>query len=76
VKHDSYVAYEFTMVRHVAHVDKQAEIGNYIRKEDASDDLVERIRLGLKKSPFASRGIKDDFDKAVRAEEKRKKAQQ
>jgi hypothetical protein len=28
----------------------------------------------LKKSPFAKRGIKDDYDAAVRAEERRKKA--
>lgn len=76
IKHDSYVAYEFAMVRQGSHVDKQAELGVYVQKEDASDELVEKIRAALKKSPFAKRGIKDDFDKAVRAEEKRKKAAQ
>lgn len=76
VKHDSYVAYEFAMVRHGSHVDKQMELDVYIQKENASDELVEKIRAGLKKSPFAKRGIKDDFDKGVRAEEKRKKAAQ
>jgi hypothetical protein len=36
--------------------------------------LVEKIHTGLKKSPFAKRGIKDEFDKGVRAEDRRKKA--
>jgi hypothetical protein len=76
VKHDSYVAYEFAMVRHGALVDKQVQLGVYIQKENASDALVEKMRAGLKKSPFAKRGLKDDYDKAVRAEEKRKKAAQ
>jgi hypothetical protein len=74
VKHDSYIAYEFAMVRQGLHVDRQVQIGNYIQKEDATDALVEKIRTGLKKSQFAKRGIKDDFDKAVRVEEKRKKS--
>lgn len=73
VKHDSYVAYEHAIVRQGLHIDKQAQIGAYIQKEDASDALVEKMRAGLKKSQFVKRGIKDDFDKAVRAEEKRKK---
>jgi hypothetical protein len=48
VKHDSYVAYEFAMQRQGAHIDKQVQIGSYIQKEDASDALVEKIRVGLK----------------------------
>lgn len=74
VNHDSYVAYEFAMQRHGAYIDKQVQVGNYIQKDDASAALVEKIRGGLKKSPFAKRGIKDDYDAAVRAEERRKKA--
>jgi hypothetical protein len=74
VNRDSYVAYEFAMARQGTHIDKQVQIGNYIQKEDASAELVEKLRTGLKKSPFAKRGIKDDFDKAARAEERRKKA--
>lgn len=37
VKHDSYIAYEFAMQRHGAHVDKQVQVGNYIQKENASE---------------------------------------
>ncbi len=76
VKYDSYIAYEFAVVRQGLHVDKQVQLGNYIQKDDADGALVEKIRIGLKKSPFAKRGLKDDFDKAVRAEEKRNKATQ
>lgn len=70
------MAFEFAMVRLGSHIDKQVQIGNYIQKDDASDALVERMRVGLKKSPFPKRGIKDDLDKAVRAEGKRKKTGQ
>jgi hypothetical protein len=62
------------MQRQGVFVDHQVEIGNYIQKEDATGALVEKIRAGLKKSPFAKRRIKDDYDKTIRAAERRKKA--
>jgi len=36
--------------------------------------LVEKICAGLKKSPFAKRRIKDDYDATLRAIARRKKA--
>ena len=74
ITNDSYVAYEFAMQRLGAFVDRQVEVGNYIQKADASEELVEKICAGLKKSPFAKRRIKDDYDATLRAIARRKKA--
>jgi hypothetical protein len=62
------------MHRQGTFVDRQVKVGNYIQKADASDELVERICAGLKKSPFKKRGIKDDYDATLRAVARRKKA--
>jgi hypothetical protein len=74
ITRDSYAAYEFAIERQGAFIDRQVKIGNYIQKADATDALVEKLQAGLKKSPFAKRGIKDGYDKAMRAAERRKKA--
>ncbi len=73
ITHDSCTAYEFAMQRKGVFVDHRVEIGNYIQKGDATNELVEKLRTELKKSTFAKRGIKDDYDAALRAEERRRK---
>lgn len=76
IKHASYVAYNFAIQRHKNFVDKQVALGNFIAHDNASGDLVTKICSGIKKSSFTKRGIKDDYDAALRAVARRKKAAQ
>jgi hypothetical protein len=73
IKKPSYAAYGFAIQRHANFVDQQVKLGNYIQHDDASEEVVAKIRSGLKKSVFTKRGIKDGYDAALRAEAKRKK---
>lgn len=69
----SYIAYGYAIERHKNFIDQQIKNGVYKQKEDAAPVLVEKIRDGVKKSPFSKRSIKDAFDRGVRAEERRNK---
>lgn len=70
----SYIAYGYAVERHKNFIEDRVKKGVYKEKSDASAEVIERIRSGLKKSPFSKRAIKDAYDRCVRAEEKRKKS--
>jgi hypothetical protein len=73
IKGPSYIAYGRAIERHKKFIEQQVQKGVYKEKEDASAEVIENIRSGVKKSPFSKRVIKDAYDRCVRAEEKRKK---
>jgi hypothetical protein len=73
IKDPSYITYGRAIERHKNFIEQQVQKGVYKEKEDTSVEVIEKIRSGVKKSPFSKRAIKDAYDRCVRAEEKRKK---
>lgn len=73
IKKPSYVAYGFAIERHKNFVDRQVKLRIYKPQEHASDDLVSKICEGIKKSKFTPRGIKDGYDRSLRAVAKRER---
>jgi hypothetical protein len=73
IKKPSYVAYGLAIERHKNFVDRQVKLKVYKPQENASNDLVSKICEGIKKSKFTSRGIKDGYDRSLRAAAKRDK---
>ena len=74
IRHPSYVAYKFAIQRHKNFVDQQVQNGAYRPHDNASGELVTKICEGIKKSNFTKRGIRDDYNAALRAVARRKKA--
>ncbi len=57
VSHESFVAYRFTRIERVDHVQRMIDSGVWLIKAPCSDALLERMRDGARVSRFASRDV-------------------
>lgn len=58
----SYAMYQFASIMHHASVSRMVDLGMFIPKADVTDEVCEKIRLGLLESRFVSRLIKKYFN--------------
>jgi hypothetical protein len=74
ITHSSYIAYELATEMHKNRIDGNIAKKIFQQKKAATAELISKICEGLKTSPFTKRGVKDAYDRCLRAAAKREKA--